>query len=330
MYFADFETTCREQALHCDFPITLDNAINMLTVVKTRNDELPGEIIRKNGDLKSVRVTAKSFEVASEANHMMKGGDNLHNQAKDDPEVKRVSRPGRYSMRNKGPDQPADCSYAQARPACTRCRNEAHLNKNACPATGSRCLKRGRLKHFSRMCNKDKQAKSVGLEQELNAHSVSQEGESFEEVYLYQLKGGKSQNPSVALNINGIFISLHLDAQADVTIVTKKHYKKLKAKCILQPTSVVIRSYSGEGKGPALPLLGTFVATLTRGAKEISEPLDVVKSQGDTALLSRQAAEHMGLVEYHLDLTSSTPLVMRESRQATVDLVEEYKDVFSG
>jgi len=36
-------------------------------------------------------------------------------------------------------------------------------------------------------------------------------------------------------------------------------------------------------------------------------------------------------VEYHLDLTTSTPLpVMGETRQVTVDLVEEYKDVFSG
>ena len=32
---------------------------------------------------------------------MMKGGDTVHSQAKDDPEVKRVTRPGRYSMRSK-------------------------------------------------------------------------------------------------------------------------------------------------------------------------------------------------------------------------------------
>ena len=39
----------------------------------------------------------------------------------------------------------------------------------------------------------------------------------------------------------------------------------------------------------------------------------------------------MGLVEYHLDLTSSTPLpVMGGTQQETVDLVEEYKDMFSG
>ena len=80
MYFADFETKCREQALHCDFPITLDNAIIMLTVVKTGNNELRSEIIRKNGDLKSVRETAKSFEVASEGRQMMKGGDTVHSQ----------------------------------------------------------------------------------------------------------------------------------------------------------------------------------------------------------------------------------------------------------
>ena len=78
MYFADFETKCREQARHCDFPITLDNAIIMLTVVKTDNNELRSEIIRKNGDIKSVRETAKSFEVAREGRQMMKGGDTVH------------------------------------------------------------------------------------------------------------------------------------------------------------------------------------------------------------------------------------------------------------
>lgn len=41
-------------------------------------------------------------------------------------------------------------------------------------------------------------------------------------------------------------------------------------------------------------------------------------------------AECKGLVEYHLDMTSRTPLpVMGENKQATVDVVEEYRDVFS-
>ena len=236
-------------------------------------------------------------------------------------------------MRNKGPSHTADPSQAQARP----CGNEAHVNKNTCPATGRRCLKCGHLNHFTRACKgaandrKDKQANAVDCEQQTNVHSVSQEENFLEDMHLYQLKEGKSQNPTAAVHINGILISLHLETQADVTVVTEKYYGKLKANCLLQETSIAIRSYSGEGKDPLLPVLENFTATLTRGEKETAEPVYVVKGQGDTALLSRGATEWMGFVEYHVNLTSSTPLsVMGETRQDTVDLVEEYKDMFLG
>ena len=70
---------------------------------------------------------------------------------------------------------------------------------------------------------------------------------------------------------------------------------------------------------------------LARWQKEIVEPVFVVKGQGDTALLRRGAAKRMGLVGYHLNLTTSTPLaVMGETRQVTTDLSEGYKDVLSG
>jgi len=297
MYFADFETKCREQALHCDFPITLDNAIIMMTVVKTSNVELRNEIIRKNGDLKSVRETVKAFEIASEGGQMMKSAEEEKSQDKGDPELKRVHTPGRFSMRNKGPSRTADHLQAQPRPPCSKCGNEAHANRDTCPATGRRCLRCGRPNHFARMCKgatndrKDKRANAVECEQQTNTHRGSTEEDSLQDVYLYQLQEGKSQNPTVAIHVNGIPIRLHLDTQADVTVVTEKHYERLRASCPLQHTSVAIRSYSGEGKGPVLPVLGKFTATLVRGEKEIAEPVYVVKAQGDTALLSRGAAE---------------------------------------
>ena len=108
MCFADFETKCREQVLHCDFPITLDYAIIMMTVVKTSDVELRNEIIRKNGDLKSVRETVKAFEIASEGSQMMKSGEEVNGQDTGNPELKRVSTPGRFSMRNKEPSSTAD------------------------------------------------------------------------------------------------------------------------------------------------------------------------------------------------------------------------------
>ena len=80
---------------------------------------------------------------------------------------------------------------------------------------------------------KDKLANAVECEQQTNAHSVSQEEDFLEEVCLYQLKKGKSLNPTAAVHINRILISLHLDMQADVKVVTEKHYGKLKANCLL-------------------------------------------------------------------------------------------------
>ena len=72
---------------------------------------------------------------------MMKNGEKVNCQDIGEPELKRVSTPGRFRMRNKGPSRTVDSLQAQARPSCTKCGNEAHLNKNTCPATGWRCLK---------------------------------------------------------------------------------------------------------------------------------------------------------------------------------------------
>ena len=179
MYFPDFETKCREQALHFDFPITMDYAIIMMTVVKTSDVELRNEIIRRNGDLKSVRGTVKAFEISSKGSQMMKGGEEVNSQDTGNPVLKRVSTPGRFSMRNKEPNRTADPSQAQARPSCTKRWNEAHVNKNTCPATGRRFLRCGRLNYFARVCKgaandrKDKRANAVECEHQTNAHSAS-------------------------------------------------------------------------------------------------------------------------------------------------------------
>jgi len=122
MYFTDFEMKCREQALHCDFPITLNNAIIMMTVVKTSNVELQNDIIQKNGELKSVRETVT--EIANEGSQIMKSTEEEKSQVKSDPELKQVHTPGWFSMRNKGPSHTADQSQAQARPSCTKCGND--------------------------------------------------------------------------------------------------------------------------------------------------------------------------------------------------------------
>ena len=59
----------------------------------------------------------------------------------------------------------------------------------------------------------------------------------------------------------------HTGWRDSTRVATKKHYGKLWVNCPLKHTSVAIRSYSGEGQGLVLPVLGKFTATLAWGEK---------------------------------------------------------------
>ena len=129
-YF-DFETKCTKQGLHCEFPITLENAI----FIKTRNGELCNEVIQKNGKLKMVRETAKAFRIAKQGNYMITSGNSKVQEgeqlnAKDRNKLNKIARPGQHSMRNSTPDK--DTSRPTTKLCCIRCGNTAHPKGGVC------------------------------------------------------------------------------------------------------------------------------------------------------------------------------------------------------
>ena len=158
------------------------------------------------------------------------------------------------------------------------------------------------------------------------------ESEVTEEVYLYRITGDKSSNPTVTLQV--------IRSRSRYTLTRKQTSQSLRRNILrvlkeqvrrLQPTKAVIWSYIGDGPGPALPLLGCFTAPLSRNKKSIVEVVYVVKGQGNTALLSRQAAENMGPVEYHIEQTTKAPsAIMEVERPEINNLIAEYEDVFTG
>ncbi|KAJ7380784.1 hypothetical protein OS493_007164 [Desmophyllum pertusum] len=87
----------------------------------------------------------------------------------------------------------------------------------------------------------------------------------------------------------------------------------------------------GEELQKLVALFGCFHATICRDQKSIQETVYVVNRRGNTALLSRQVAGNMGLVEYHIEQTTKAPhSILGEERQAMRDMVQEYEDVFTG
>ena len=177
-----------------------------------------------------------------------------------------------------------------------------------CSARGKNCLRCGKSNHFARACSSRKpnrfgsQVRALEGDPHLGTSHPDGQSEVTEEVYLFRITGDRSSNPTVTLQVNTIPVTLHVETQADVTVILQRKILRIfKRTSRLQPTKAVIRSYSGDGPGPALPLLGCFTASLSRNKKSIVEAVYVVKGQGNTALLSRQAAENMGLGEYHIE-----------------------------
>ena len=212
---------------------------------------------------------------------------------------------------------------------CTGCGNEAHPKGVPCPAWGKNCLRCGKSNHFARACPSRKpnrfgrQVRDLESEPDPSTSHPEEESEAPKEVCLYRATGEKPSNATVTLDVNTIPVTLHLDTQADVTVITEKHFESFKETSRLQPTKAVIRSYSGDGPGPALPLLGCFTASLSRNQKSIVEVVYVVKGHGNNALLS-QAAENMGLTEYHIEQTTKAPSpVMEVERQEIKNLIVE-------
>ena len=78
-----------------------------------------------------------------------------------------------------------------------------------------------------------------------------------------------------------------------------------------------------------LPVLGKFTATLTREEKEIVDPVYVVKGQGDTALLSRGAAENgwvscRNIEEYLYRLKDKFDEILDKGEE--MDIIEDVRD----
>lgn len=53
------------------------------------------------------------------------------------------------------------------------------------------------------------------------------QSEVTEEVYLFRITGDRSSNPTVTLQVNTIPVTLHVETQADVTVITEKNFENL-------------------------------------------------------------------------------------------------------
>lgn len=86
------------------------------------------------------------------------------------------------------------------------------------------------------------------------------------DVYACQLNISQSSNPTIDMQVNGRAIRLHVDTQADITVMVEGLLKQMR-NTTLEPTRVKVKAYLIAGRGLQLPILGKFNVRLSRGEK---------------------------------------------------------------
>ena len=164
---------------------------------------------------------------------------------------------------------------------CSNCGGN-HDKRATCPAKGKKCRGCGKPNHFERVCRSQKKA---------NLQEVcTDEPETF---YLGSVNQEGEEPPwRTSININGCQISFKIDTGADVSVITKDIYNRLRPKPKLRKSEAILVSSGGN-----LPHLGNFIAqTSFNGEKPVSFRVFVLDKKCD-CLLSRSAAVRLGLVQ---------------------------------
>lgn len=129
-----------------------------------------------------------------------------HRPTKENPVVKKGTRPGRYTSKNSNNGgKAADQGQTESELTYSKCGNEAHPRITPCLANARRCLKCGEINNYSRVCSNraahtnEKRANQLELDEDTELYYVSREESDKEDVYAYQIKSGHWNNPTVEL-----------------------------------------------------------------------------------------------------------------------------------
>ena len=238
---------------------------------------------------------------ASEARNYKHNRQNMNQTAS----AKYYPSRGRGHQRGRGP--PRNSSPMRNEAGCGQC-GYGHTKEMKCPAVNQRCRLCRRLGHFQRVCR-------------TNVREVYRDTDNFsdDEVHIDSAVHEDSETTvndnnrpwTKTFKIKDQNVTFKIDTGADVSIMNYNTYKKFKNKPHLTDPCIKLTSPGGR-----IQTVGQFYAKVNVNGENFKFRVIVVKSNTNSNLLSRNAAEKMRLVarieDVHRDVFGSDGLVNTE------------------
>lgn len=217
----------------------------------------------------------------------------------------------------------------------------------SCPASGRTCAKCRKVGHFARMCRSRDQVAPQrrhpgGQPQQKHQGKPPRRGgranlvdevppEDSDTEYDYEpvfatgsvAALGSSKSPQTTVTVENTKIRMIIDTGANVNIIDRKTWNQLPETVSLDRVEIKIRPYNA----PPLTIAGKLVATLTANGRTISDTIYVAEGASGN-LLSRSAAEELGLVQFHASVNSTTAASILDQYPNLTDgigLLQDYK-----
>ena len=174
-------------------------------------------------------------------------------------------------------------------------------NDKVCPARGKRCRKCNNLGHFEKVCKtklKTSEGRKGGKDRRVRQVGVGVD-ETDDSEYAFGVLGGADNpdNGEISVKIGRVQVTLIIDSGASCNVLDRNLWEVLKANKVRYASSKATKKLYSYGNKQPLQVAGTFTADVLVGNRVLNEVEFVVIESEGHALLGRETATALGVLQ---------------------------------
>lgn len=330
-----FVTDLRKQAKNCNYGTLHDELLRDRVICGITDDTLRSRLLRIDDPsldevLKQCRTHEVSEEHLKEFNAAFQSNVNI---------ISKFAKAKARSTKKEGSEPNTDHEVR----SCKFCGFQHILNRRFCPAADQECHKCGRRGHFKIKCTfqgqrkpRSKSVRNAYMEQDYSSGSDEYQEKSVgylcvekKSSNINYCKSGKKQDLiQLEFPDHHCEFGALIDTGAEVSVLPKKIFDRMKPKPTLGKTKTVLVSFTGDKVTP----IGKIWIECLHNSQRYKLVFHIVDIDCKP-LLSRNTCELLGVVKFMKQVTaksaeSAVPVSVKLNNLNS--LISEYADVFQG